>query len=228
MALARAYVQLARFDEATAEYQEAAKLSPKDPNPAVELADVYQATHRLADAQELLLKTTRDFSDRALAGGKLGMFYHTQGDWEKADAAYARAIKRAPKWSLILNNRAALALEGKGDLQEALRWTEEAIRITPTSVDFLDTRGMLLLRSKQLSAAEAVFRRALMLSPGNPVEKYHLALVLGERGRSEEAVKLLDEALKVQLFPEKSQAEALRAKLKAGVESTGKKLYWVR
>lgn len=64
-----------------------------------------------------------------------------------------------------------------------------------------------------VEAAEAAYRDALRMRPGDASASYHLGVLLRVAGRLDEAKEALDVALAGKDFPERARAEALRARL---------------
>ena len=71
----------------------------------------------------------------------------------------------------------------------AALWPDEVFAV----VNLASTKGLL----NKLDEAEAGFRRAMDLEPGNVKHPYMLAIVLLQKGRNEEAQAVLDQALRL-------------------------------
>ena len=87
-----------------------------------------------------------------------------------------------------------------GRESEAARAFASLIEIAPAKPELLQRAGLLLLRTRQARLAEAPLRRALELRPDRVNAYRHLALLLWQDGRVEEAARVLESATRQQ-FP---------------------------
>lgn len=83
---------------------------------------------------------------------------------------------------------------------EAARAFASLIEVAPGKTELLQRAGLLLLRTRRASLAEAPLRRALELRPDRANAYRHLALLLWREGRIEEATRVLETATRQQ-FP---------------------------
>jgi Flp pilus assembly protein TadD len=83
---------------------------------------------------------------------------------------------------------------------EAARAFASLIEIAPAKPELLQRAGLLLLRTRRARLAEAPLRRALELRPDRANAYRHLALLLWQNGRVEEAARVLESATRQQ-FP---------------------------
>jgi tetratricopeptide (TPR) repeat protein len=81
-----------------------------------------------------------------------------------------------------------------GRVSEASRAFASLIEIAPAKPELLQRAGLLLLRTRRASLAEAPLRRALELRPDRANAYRHLALLLWRDGRIEEAARVLESA----------------------------------
>jgi tetratricopeptide (TPR) repeat protein len=87
-----------------------------------------------------------------------------------------------------------------GRENEAARAFASLIEIAPAKPELLQRAGLLLLRTRRARLAEAPLRRALELRPDRANAYRHLALLLWQDGRVEEAARVLESATR-QDFP---------------------------
>jgi tetratricopeptide (TPR) repeat protein len=83
---------------------------------------------------------------------------------------------------------------------EAERAFGSLIEVSPGKPELLQRAGLLLLRTRRASLAEAPLRRALEIRPDRANAYRHLALLLWQEGRIEEAARVLETATR-QNFP---------------------------
>jgi tetratricopeptide (TPR) repeat protein len=210
--LARAETMMQRTTEAITAYKQAAVLAPKMAMLSVEHGDVLNALGNDKEAlneYQSALKKDPSYVD---AWVKLGMFHHARGRLAEADEAYAKALALDREFALVLNNRAALALDGHGKLPEAIGWARQAVALAPKSPYYLDTLGALLEKDGKLEEALSVLERARQADPDYRGARYHLAIVLQKLGRSAEAEKIVRDTLADdRMFPERAAFEKLLA-----------------
>jgi tetratricopeptide (TPR) repeat protein len=87
------------------------------------------------------------------------------------------------------------------DDAEAARAYASLIELGPAKTELLQRAGLLLLRANRAKLAEAPLRKALEARPDRANGYRHLALLLWQGGRHEEAARVLESATK-QRFPD--------------------------
>jgi type IV pilus assembly protein PilF len=112
------------------------------------------------------------------AFGILGLIYMDLGDKPKADESFQRALRLAPR-DADLNNNYGWYLCQSGRAKESISFFNLALedRLYTTPAKPLHNAGICSLRANDLVNAEAYFRRAFQVEPGNPVTNYQLALL---------------------------------------------------
>lgn len=130
------------------------------------------------------------------------------GNVPGAVAAYRRAIERAPDNGILLNNLAYLLAGDPDARDEAVRLAERAHGLAPQSPMVADTLGWLLYLKGDLPRAEALLAAAAKAAPGIAEVRYHLGMVYAKQGKTEDARRELEAALKAGTF--KDAAEARR------------------
>ncbi|HEX8255412.1 MAG TPA: hypothetical protein VF846_19890, partial [Thermoanaerobaculia bacterium] len=93
-----------------------------------------------------------------------------------------------------------MAADARGDDTEAARAFASLIEVAPAKTELLQRAGLLLLRANRARLAEASLRKALEARPDRANGYRHLALMLWQSGRVEEAARVLESATRQQ-FP---------------------------
>ncbi|MFL6247073.1 MAG: VIT domain-containing protein [Thermoanaerobaculia bacterium] len=93
-----------------------------------------------------------------------------------------------------------MAADELGNDTEAARAFASLIEIAPAKTELLQRAGLLLLRTRSARLAEAPLRKALEVRPDRANGYRHLALMLWQDGRVEEAARVLESATR-QSFP---------------------------
>ena len=167
--LARGLKALEAGDQATAEREFTARLKthPNDADALGGLGVLRQQQNKLEDAEVLLTRATRQ------QGGK---------SWQGAlnDVRYWSLLKRAS------DNRA------KGDVKQARSQLDQAIRLKPKDLEGQLALADLQASEGQYAPAEAAYRRLLKQSPDNQQARRGLIAVLGQTGKGDEALRLIE------------------------------------
>ena len=136
------------------------------------------------------------------------------GNGVEAEARYRQALLAQPENPLILNNLADLLLLRKD--AEALALAQRAARLAPQLPAVLDTLAAAHAQARQHGQAVSVQQRAVVLLPGDPTLRLHLAGYLWALGDKDQARAQLQRALQPGLpAPKRDEAERLRMQLGA-------------
>jgi Flp pilus assembly protein TadD len=191
-----------KFADALTVYQKLADLMPDDSDVYLRLAQIYRELHQLDRAEENLLKA------RQYAPGSLevmyneAMLYEAQGRYEDAIRVLSDAVTGLKSQSTVLPSRRrslAILYQQLGQLyrdtqnfQAAVYTFEELGRLGEEE----DRRSRMLIMdtyraAKDLPKALQAGKDALTKYPSDPGLRTSNALLLGENGQTEEAVKVL-------------------------------------
>jgi Flp pilus assembly protein TadD len=191
-----------KFTDALTVYQKLADLMPDDSDVYLRLAQIYRELHQLDHAEENLLKA------RQYAPGSLevmyneAMLYEAQGRYEDAIRVLSDAVTGLKSQSTVLPSRRrslAILYQQLGQLyrdtqnyQAAIYTFEELGRLG----DEEDRRSRMLIMdtyraAKDLPKALQAGKDALTKYPSDQGLRTSDALLLGENGQTDEAVKVL-------------------------------------
>jgi tetratricopeptide (TPR) repeat protein len=184
------------------------------PEPPV-LEDPGRVDPVVAARVERALAEVRRHPRSAALRGQLGMLYDANAIPDLAATCYEQALTlddREPKWWY----HAARSRHDLGDLEGALTAIDGAIDRAPSFAPLRWRQGLWLLSMDRHQEAEASFRRAAEIAPGDEAGWLGLARVLLHTNRPEEAASILNGLLKQD--PEHGYARQLlgRAYLQAG------------
>jgi Flp pilus assembly protein TadD len=121
--------------------------------------------------------------------------YATQKRYPEARTALEKARTAAPQDPEILNNLAYLLAEMRADLPTAAGYAQTAMRLNPQTKRYRHTLGWIHAQSKQYDQALPLLQETVREEPGNALYRFHLAVVLLEKGDRARAKKYLTEAL---------------------------------
>jgi Flp pilus assembly protein TadD len=190
-----------KFADALTVYQKLADLMPDDSDVYLRLAQIYRELHQLGHAEESLLKA------RQYAPGSLevmyneAMLYQAQGRYEDAVRVLSDAVTGLKQSTVLPSRRRSLAIlyQQLGQLyrdmqnfQAAIYTFEELGRLGEEE----DRRSRMLIMdtyraAKDLSKALQAGKDAVAKYPSDPGLRTSNALLLGENGQTDEAVKVL-------------------------------------
>jgi tetratricopeptide (TPR) repeat protein len=191
-----------KFADALSVYQKLSDLMPDDSDVYLRLAQIYRELHQLDHAEENLLKA------RQYAPGSLevmyneAMLYEAQGRYEDAIRVLSDAVTGLKSQSPVLPSRRrslAILYQQLGQLyrdtqnfQAAIYTFEELGRLGEEE----DRRSRMLIMdtyraAKDLPKALQAGKDALTKYPSDPGLRTSDALLLGENGQTDEAVKIL-------------------------------------
>jgi putative PEP-CTERM system TPR-repeat lipoprotein len=147
---------------------------------------------------------------RLLAGAYL------EGDRIEPSTRLHEALRaELPEDADILNNLAWL-YHRQGD-PRALETARAAYRITPTNAGVLDTLGWILVEQGEAAEGILYLREAQARTAREPLVRYHLGAALARLGRTDEARRQLEEALRLApAFRGADEARRLLAEIAGG------------
>ncbi|HVO96539.1 MAG TPA: tetratricopeptide repeat protein [Bryobacteraceae bacterium] len=190
--LALADWRLAKPEEAEKHLQEALEKFPSNLSAAGGLAKVKMAKGDFAGAEDVLKKAAANTPPNADAVSLLGAFYANRKNDVEADAQFRRALQIDPKNISALFNSAALQVrQGKKDQAGQ----------TYQNISTLDSKyrfvyASYLWEEDKRDAAIAEYQRMFAASPKDREVRTRLVAALFAANRTQDADKLLSEAIK--------------------------------
>ncbi|MCR4412212.1 MAG: tetratricopeptide repeat protein [Thermoguttaceae bacterium] len=220
-----AEANLARFyqeagDTATAaQYMlEAIKANPTDFRTRLVAAEWSLEIGKFDQAEtqaQAAIKLSPDSIEAKLVRGTVALF---RKDYKTAQDMFEQAHLQAPGNFSATNNLALALVEQDEESKKrmALDYAQINARVGPDRPEANATLGWVYYRLGRIDEAENALRKSLSIAgQPSPDTAYYFARVLNDRGRKEEARRLLDLALKAKSpFPMRPEAEALAAELR--------------
>jgi tetratricopeptide (TPR) repeat protein len=140
----------------------------------------------------------RDDPSSAEALYGLGSAYLNQQKTAEARASFERATKLRASYPDTLanawNNLGLLATQ-EGGTEEAIRYFEEALRLSPDHLIALNNLGNAYRLQKSWDEARKTFERALQVSPNDPEANYGLGMVFAHADDTAQAYEYLHRSL---------------------------------
>lgn len=201
--LAQVHHRLNRHDEALAEYDEAIRIDPSDPNSRIGRGDVHRAIGDLPRALADLDEAVRLGPNYPRAFASRGRLLEDMKDDARAEADYSQALALDPNYAFGYRLRGAIRSR-KGRNEEALQDFEVVGRLRPNDSENHKDRGGVLVRMNRNDEALAELDRAISIDPKNARAYQNRGAAYNNLRRYEDAVADLDRA--IQLDPENAGA----------------------
>jgi tetratricopeptide (TPR) repeat protein len=191
-----------KYSDALAVYQKLIDLMPDDGDNYLRIAQVYRELHQLDQAEENLVKARQYEPGSVEVMYNEAMLYQAQGRYDDAIHVLSDAVTGVKGESAVLpSRRRSLAIlyqqlgqiyQQKQNYPAAVYTYEELGHLG----DEEDRRARLLIMAtyqdaKDLPKALQAGKDALAKFPNDPSIKARQALLLGENGQTDEAVKIL-------------------------------------
>jgi len=201
-----------RHAAAIGHYERALRVS-NSADIAIELFRVRLDSGAAADAVSGLAQWVRDHDTQWRSRFTLAAHLHVTGDLDAALHHYQKLLELNPDHAMVHNNLALLHLS-QGHSAESKAAANRAIALRPSSRIVRDTVAWVAAETGELETARAKFHSLLQQEPGFQSARYHYAVVLAKLGDLGAARRNLDTLLDSDsAFPEREQAQALRAQL---------------
>ncbi len=165
--LAGFYARQGKGSLAEAEYLAAIRLAPKLVPPRVDLADLYRALGREAEAGTLLRQTISEIPEAAAPHHALGLSLIRQKRYDEAMQSLKRATELEPdqpRYAYVY----AVALQSAGKAAEARGVLGRALLASPSNVDILTLLLQDALGIRDLKGALSYAERLRVLRPDEP------------------------------------------------------------
>ena len=124
-------------------------------------------------------------------------------DYEGAERQARKALELNPKNGDALYYL-GLALFGRQQTDEALRYLSDAVKIKPTDSEIQTQLGVVLLAKGRWDEAVSHLQQALLIAPDNANAYFNLGIALSHKGDKQEAMKCWQKT--VQLKPNDHEA----------------------
>jgi cytochrome c-type biogenesis protein CcmH/NrfG len=225
--MGKCYLMLGEFKKATASFQKAVALDPRNADYVMwlgrswgrraETASPFIAPSNAAKARDCFEKALALDPNNRDALGDLFDYYldapgFLGGGSDKAEGLARRIEAIDPPEGHFLLSEVARKRQQPGDAERELRL---AVRMAPTQVGHVIALARFLARQARLKESDAVLAQADRVAPGSPRVLYGKASIYIESHRNlDQARALLEKYLQSQLTPDDPPREAAEKLLK--------------
>jgi len=194
-------------------FNKALSIDPKLTAAALGLGDTYWLNKQPDLARQQFEKVAQQESGRSYAMARLGQIYEAAGDFGNARVSYEKALAADPDNVVAKNNLAWVYAEHGGNIDEALKLAEEAKEKAPDDPMITDTLGWIYVKKGSYGAAVENLRNSVSKNPHDPNSLYHLGTAYYKLGKTADAKRELEAALKMPNFSQAADAKKMLAEL---------------
>jgi tetratricopeptide (TPR) repeat protein len=162
------------------------------PDLYVAVAQYYQQSNKLAEAEQQYLLALKEKPDHLAALLGIAQLKDQQGKLEEAVQLYQRAIKAHPQQAAIYNNL-GLCYARQGRLDDAVAAMTRAIQLEPKNRLYRNNIASVLVDQNRVREAFTHLREA----HGEAAAYYNLGYLLNKKGQTQAAMQQFAFALKV-------------------------------
>lgn len=219
------YAQRNEHTKAEAAFARAYQLNPTWVLPYVNLAKLYQLRGELEAAVQVFLNGLAIVPDSVQLAMLLALTYEQLGWDGDAIDIYEGILAKRPTLDPAANSLALLLAKRSGEEEAGKRAVELAERFRESrSPVYRDTLGWVYFLTGDLEMAQQVLERAVTEFPNLPQLRYHLGRVYAARGRRDEALAQLKQAVDARVpFAGFQDAEQLLGQLQSAAQTPATK-----
>jgi predicted O-linked N-acetylglucosamine transferase (SPINDLY family) len=154
----------------------------------------FHQSGRLAEAEETYHNVLRVDPTHAEAWSNLGLALRSRDDFDRAVAAYRRAIVLRPNYLEPHLNLIDVS-QALGDREKAIFFTGRVVAIRPEIPEVHNNLGVLLQEQGRIPEAVVCYHDALRIRPEFADAYSNLGMALHELGRNDEAIEACNKAI---------------------------------
>ncbi len=203
--LAAAALSAGKRDVALEQYRRLTQMAPDNARYFVSLADLFREQSDYGNEVAALEKASKLAPDNAVVAGRLALAEDLSGNKQQAAVEYKRSLDLAPTDPALLNNRAYFIAEDGGNLDEALEYSQTAVRKVPGNPDLLDTLAWVYTKRKMPDSAIEILDKLVRQNPDRASFHYHLGTALALKGEKAKAKAELAVALTKNPAPDEEE-----------------------
>ncbi len=191
LSMAQNLDKLDRFDDAEKLLRTMAKERTDDPEPLIQLGDLYRRHERFAEAVVVYDEAATRIPKIERRHWRFlyarGIALERSKQWDRAEADLLKALGLEPDQPFVLNYLGYSWVEQGRNLDRAEGLIRRAVDLRPSDGYIVDSLGWVLYRLGRPEEAVPQMERAVELRPEDPVINDHLGDVYWAVGRQREA-----------------------------------------
>lgn len=191
-----------RIDEAVEAIAEARRLTPKEPQFAIQEARIYYRARRWDKAVavfEEMLKAYPQNEDVQDWQFSLSAIYVQKGDFERGEKILLDILEKDPDQVQANNDLGYLWADRNVNLDRAEAMIRKALAAEPENAAYLDSMGWVLFRRGKYDEAATHLEKAASLPRGEDATIFdHLGDCLEKLGKKEQAIENWKKALQIE------------------------------
>ena len=198
--LAKTYAAAHALPKAEATLRKAIELTPDNLEAYGMLGQLLYQSNRLAEGRAEFEKLLERRPRSVPAHTMVAIIYRREGKTEEAIERYKRALEIDPTAAVAANNLAWIYAERGVNLDEARILARAARKKLPDSAEIGDTLGWVYYRNgaeNLLKLAVPLLEESVQKAPKAALFRYHLGAAYAKSGRTVDARRELQEALKL-------------------------------
>lgn len=193
--LASMAAQSGQYDLALSEFQKLLDKNPKSTILCLRIGHLYERKGDYPHAIAMYRKGQQLSGDDPGPMVLLAEGLTTAGQPAEAVTLYRKVLSSHPDQAVAMNNLAILLSDTGGNVDEALKLAQNAVKKAPGNAEFADTAGYIYLKKGMRDVALRTFENLVHKYPQSSTFHYHLGMALFENGDRAGAKKELDAAL---------------------------------
>jgi len=204
--------------QATAAYEKRLADNPKDAEAIKGLMDLYLYDGKLEKAAELAARYTELHPDDVPALRDLAFFYIASNDLDKTIDVTAKLIEKDAENKAEYYSRIIYIYNEQNKLDKVEEWADKAEKEKIRSDATYEALAEAYVKANQLDKAENCFKKSIAANPDSTRSKISYARLLIQRGKLDEAKKLLEPLEKIEDQHLKTQIQGLLLQVYKGAE----------
>jgi tetratricopeptide (TPR) repeat protein len=164
----------------------------------VNIAQVYERSHRFKEAEEAARKAeslSSDPHENEITWLLLGAIYEKQMMLDKAEEQFKKVLAVNPKNAEVLNYYGYMLADRGIRLEEAQEMIERALEQQPFNGAFLDSLGWVYYKQNKIDDALSALRKASEREAHDPTIRLHLGDAYAKQGRMDLAATEWEKSL---------------------------------
>lgn len=201
--LAEAYLEKGDMDKSATLLSEAINLEPRWSRNYNMLGLIHQKKANYQEAKRLFFCSLNCSDSDKSALLNLALLFSQIGEKESSESFWKEALKEKPNANLLYNY--SLKLQKDGDLDGALKYSLQALKLQPNHLQALNNTGVILMMKNRQEDALEYFQKAFKFTKNKFDIGINLAVCLYENKKIEKAEKILRKIAPLAKTPEQKE-----------------------